>query len=83
MANKYDYWTYKLHGDVSLRLSECRTIKEDLPTLVNVAWEWMKEKNSELTKEDALIDVLELLDANSQWELADLTVDEYNELKKE
>ena len=81
-----DYWTYRLegvHGDVFLRLCECRTIKKDLPILVNTAWAWMKEKNSEATKEDALVDVLELLDANSQWELADLTIDEYNELKSE
>lgn len=78
-------WTWNLPGDVYTRLCECHNIKEDIPVLVNTRWAWMKtkEKYSGFTKEDALVYILELLDANSQWELADLTVDEYNELRKE
>lgn len=78
-------WTYGLPSDVHLRLCECRNTKADLPVLVNTRWSWMKtqEKYSGFSKEDALVFILELLDANSQWELADLTKDEYNELKGE
>ena len=85
MLNK-NRWTYNLPGgDVYSRLCECRTIKSDLPYLVNTRWAWMKgkEKYNRHTKEDALVYILELLNANSQGELADLTVDEYNELKGE
>lgn len=75
MLNK-SHWTYNLPGDVYLRLCECRTIKSDLPYLVNARWGWMKgrERYSQHTKEDALVYILELLDANSQWELAALKI---------
>ena len=45
----------------------------------------MKNKGKDkqgFTKEDALIQILEWLDVNGQWQLADITVDEYNELKR-
>ena len=78
-------WTDALPSDVYLRLCECRNIKADLPILVNVRWSWMKtqEKYEGLSKEDALVFIMELLDANSQWNLVDLTREEYNELKGE
>lgn len=67
-----------------IRLCECRSIKADLPQLVNSVWSWWKEtgKSKTRTKKDAVVYIMELLDANSQWELADLTVDEFNELSK-
>ena len=39
-----------------------------------------RERKKGFTKEDALIQVLEWLDANNQWQLTDLTREEYEEL---
>lgn len=79
-------WTKYLSNDVYMRLCECRTIKSDLPALVNAKWLDMKDKGKDKegwTKEDALVNVLELLDCNSISWTWDLTKDEYNELKGE
>ena len=84
--NTKSTWTDKLSGDVYHRLCECRTRKEDLPMLVNVRWAWLKGQGKDkqgYTKEDALVQILEYLDCNDQWRLADLTVEEYDELKRE
>lgn len=78
------HWTESLNGEVYNRLANCKTRKNDLQYLTNARWLAMKEdgKDSEgWTKEDALICVLELMEANSQ--IFDLTEDEYNELCKE
>lgn len=78
-------WTDNLSNDVSNRLGNCKSIKEDLPVLVNAKWAWLKKQGKDkegFTKEDALIQILELLDSNGQNVLTDLTVDEYDELKK-
>ena len=80
------HWTDRLSGDVSTRLGECRSRKEDLPLLVNARWAWMKDQGKDqqgFTKEDAVVYVLDLLDANGQWYLADLTRVEYDSLKEE
>ena len=73
-----------LTSECYLRLCECRSIKEDLPHLVNSVWFWWREtgKAERYTKADAVVYIMELLDANSQWELADLTTDELNELSR-
>ena len=76
-------WTERLSKDVVERLEDCRTIKSDLPALVNAKWGHYKDLGKEkhgLTKEDALVAVLELLDCNSCS--FDLTIDEYNDLCK-
>ena len=80
------HWTDKLPGDVRTRLYECRSKREDLPTLLNVKWAYMKETGKDregFTKEDALVSILDLLDSNGQWLLADLTRAEYDALKRE
>lgn len=74
-----------LKTDVYERLCNCCSRKEDLPYLVNARWRIMQDKGKDkegFTKEDALIQVLELLDSNGQWELGDLTREEYDELKR-
>lgn len=76
-------WTDYLPGDIYSRLCHCKSTKEDLPALVNAKWRYMKEQGKGFTKEDALIGILELLDANGQWQVGELTKDEYNELKEE
>lgn len=77
-------WIEHLPSDVHSRLSNCCTIKADLPFLVNTKWWDMQEKGKDkegFTKEDALICILEHLDCNDQF--FDLTKEEYNELKGE
>lgn len=79
-------WTKYLSNDVYMRLCECHTIKADLSALVNAKWLYIKDKGKDKqgwTKEDALVDVLELLECNSISWVWDLTKDEYNELKGE
>ena len=73
-----------LTSECYLRLCECRSVKTDLPQLVNSVWLWWKEtgKGKTYTKADAVVYIMELLDANSQLELADMTVDEFNELSR-
>ena len=84
-ATEVTRWTDYLSNDVYRRLQACRTTKDDLPELVNAKWRFMKSQGKDkqgFVKEDALIAVLELLDANSCDRVADLTVDEYEELKR-
>ncbi len=75
-------WVDHLPDEVYKRLSNCRSTKSDLETLVNVKWASMVEagkKEKGFIKEDALVSVLELLDSNGQC--FNLSEDEYNELK--
>lgn len=75
-------WIEKLPSDVYRRLAECRNKKSDIPMLVNCRWEAMVEAGKQeegFTKEDALVDILEWLDMNSQW--FDFTREEYDALK--
>ncbi len=70
--------------DTYTRLGACRSTKKDIETLVNVKWATMVEAGKQeegFTKEDALIDVLELLDCNGQY--FDLSKEEYDELKRD
>lgn len=83
MANN---WTDKLPADVCGRLAACRSLRSDLPILVNVKWASMVEagkKAEGFTKEDALVQILDLLDCNGQYRLADLTWAECDALASE
>lgn len=74
-------WTDHLNGEVLTRLCNCRSRKSDIEPLVNARWLSMVEAGKDkqgLTKEDALCEVLDLLDSNGQF--FDFTVDEYHEL---
>ena len=74
-------WTDRLPCDVYRRLCTCRNLKSDLPILTDAKWAEMVEKGMHkegLTKEDALVAVLDHLDCNSQW--FDLTRAEYDAL---
>ena len=75
-------WVEYLESGVYNRLCNCTTIKEDLSALVNARYRSYKD-NGKLekgfTKEDALVEILELLDCNGQF--FDLSRDEYDELK--
>ncbi len=74
-------WTDNLDGEVLTRLCNCRSRKSDIEPLVNAKWLSMVEAGKDkrgFTKEDALVDVMDLLDCNGQF--FDLTADEYQEL---
>ena len=74
-------WTYSLPEDVFLRLRNCATVRTDLKPLVDAKWLSYKESgkaDSGFTKEDALIEILELVDCNSCY--FDLTKEEYGDL---
>lgn len=84
-------WIDKLPQDIRERLANCTSTKSDIEALVNIKYAFMlfdrvgdaltgREKQR-FTKEDVLVSVLELLDANGQT--FDLTQDEYDSLKKE
>ena len=77
-------WLDYLPADVRERLCNCITPRRDLPALVNAKWAWYKDKGKDkegYTKEDALVDVLELLDCNGRDFGADMARDEYDALK--
>lgn len=84
MSNYRNTIWKSLTSECYLRLCECRSVKTDLPQLVNSVWLWWKEtgKGETYTKADAVVYIMELLEANSQCELSDLTVDEFNELSR-
>lgn len=75
-------WVNNLPEDVYLRLCECRSVKSDLPILVDTRWKWMQEQGfcGNRSKADAVDLVLELLDCNFQEYLTELTTAEYQEL---
>lgn len=76
MINK-KHWTDSLNEEVYNRLCNCSTIKSDILPLAQSKWNFLKNKEG-FAKEDALVQVLELLDCNSCY--YDLTHDEYNEV---
>lgn len=81
-------WTNFIPFDVYIRLCDCQTTKEDLPILVETKWKHTKTKGRNravkgpYTKEDALIDVLEMLDCNGLDNVTELTQKEWEELIK-
>lgn len=77
-------WTDNLPQDVYSRLCNCRSRREDIRTLVDVKWAAMVaagKRDEGFTKEDALVQILDLLDSNDQF--FDLTKAEYDGLKHE
>lgn len=65
------------------RLADCRNLKSDLQELTDAMWKDLQDKGKDkqgFTKEDALCQVLDWLEYNSQD--FDLTKEEYNELIK-
>lgn len=74
-------WTDTLNSAVYERLCNCRSRKSDIKELVQARWAWMKRTGKDkqgFTKEDALVDVLDLLDSNNQY--TDLTRDEWDDI---
>lgn len=76
------HWNDRLSEDVKMRLAECRTIKKNLRELVDAKFASYQESGKNLTREDALISVLEMLDCNGKDFGADMTSAEYDSLAK-
>ena len=60
------------------RLCNCSSIKSDIQPLSCCVYRWNMQKNGHCDPEDAVVEVLELLDCNSCF--FDLEVDEYKEI---
>lgn len=75
-------WADSLPKDVYNRLANCCTRKSDLLILLETLWNWAQNTGhyDGYTKEDHLINILNLLDANGQEFITDLTVDEWTDL---
>lgn len=74
-------WIDYLPSDVRERLKNCISRKDDLPALLEAKWKAMKEQGKDkegFTKEDALVDILDLLDSNGKF--IDLSKEEYIDL---
>lgn len=71
-------WGDSLPDDVWNRLCHCRSRKEDVLPLAQAKWQYIKNKNREYTKEDALVCVIEHLDCNGQD--FELTREEWNDI---
>ena len=78
------HWTDYLSHDVYMRLSNCRTTKNDLSVLIDAKWQWAQdtERYDGYTKEDALVDILDLLDCNGLDSVTELTIEEWRNLTK-
>ena len=76
-VNTMTKWTYYLPSDVYSRLCRCASLKSDILPLAQAKWESIKD-NTNHCKEDALVDVLELLDCNGNY--FDLTREEYDSI---
>lgn len=78
------HWTKYLPYAVYVRLGECRTRKADLPILLEAKWQWAQDTDhyGGYTKEDFLIEILDLLDCNGLDSVTELTQEEWNNLVK-
>ena len=81
MGTIVKHWTDSLSSDVYNRLCNCSSVRSDIEPLVNAKWAAMVaegKKEQGFTKEDALVNVLDLLDCNGRS--FDLSRDEYDAL---
>ena len=73
-----DAWRSELESTDYLcyiRLCECRNTRSDMIKMAKLMFKY----NRWADPEDCLIRIMEWMDMNSQWELADLTQDEFTE----
>lgn len=66
-------WAQVLPEDVYYRLVECSTTKEDVPILI----EGYRQTHKDFTIDQIIADIFELLEANGQQELTELSQKEY------
>lgn len=77
-------WFDCLPYNVRLRLAQCQTTKGDLPILLDAKWQWAQDMGhyNGRTKEDILVDILDLLDCNGLDGVTELTIEEWRNLTK-
>ena len=74
-------WLDNLPQGVHNRLSECRNKRADLRTMVKAMWKWEQENATGKSKAEVVDKILEWVgDWNNQFEVADVTDVEYQEL---
>lgn len=84
ITNNNISWLDYLSYNVRLRLAQCQTTKGDLSMLLDAKWQWAQDtgKYNGYTKEDILVDILDLLDCNGLDSVTELTQEEWNNLVK-
>lgn len=77
-------WLDYLPYNIRLRLVECQTTKDDLSILLNAKWQWAQDTGHYKghTKDDILVDILDLLDCNGLNSVTELTMEEWRNLTK-
>lgn len=78
------HWTGYLSHDIYMCLAQCQTNKRDLPILLDAKWQWVQDtgRYNGYTKEDILVDILDLLDYNGLESVTELTIEEWKNLIK-
>lgn len=74
------WWERYLPKAVFYRLDECRTTKNDIPTLLDARWRHAQDTGEGTTKEECLEEVVELLECNGLENITELTQEEWNKL---
>lgn len=85
MTNKNKVnWVDYLHGEVYCRWLDRETIKLDLPILLDAKCQWAQDTGhyNGYTKDDTLVDILDLLDCNGLDSVTELTIEEWRNLVK-
>lgn len=82
--NNTTRWIDYLPHAVYIRLANCQTTTGDLPTLLDAKWRWAQDTGhyNGCTKEDLLVDILDLLDCNGLDCVTELTQEEWDALVK-
>ena len=70
--------------NVRLRLAQCQTIKDDLRILLDAKCQWAQDTGhyNGYTKDDMLVDILDLLDCNGLDSVTELIIEEWRNLVK-
>lgn len=77
------WWERYLPKAVFYRLDECRTTKDDIPTLLDVRWRYAQDTGEATTKEECLEEVVELLECNGLVDVTELTNEEWDKMTTE
>ena len=77
-------WLDYLPHNVYMRLAQCQTIKEELSILLDAKWQWAQNEGryNSYTKDDMLVDILDLLDCNGLEIVTELTIEEWRNLTR-
>ena len=82
--NNIVVWLDYLPHNVYMRLVQYKTIKEELSILLDAKWQWAQNEGryNSYTKDDMLVDILDLLDCNGLEIVTELTIEEWRNLTR-